>query len=80
MDWEGPDALEAHNAIPTTTPTPVKKQPSPEPTPKKEQEAEESMDDSSGDEYVAESMKPKLKVRLVSCSLCLPLLMGCGCF
>lgn len=78
MDWEGLEALEARNATPATTPVPVKKQPSPEPTPKKEPEAEESTDDDSGDEYVAENVKPKLKVCLATRLLLVPLLTCCA--
>lgn len=82
MDWEGPEALEALEAryvAPMETTTLAKKQSSPEPVAKKEPDAEESTDDDSGDEYVAESTKPKLKVRIVGCPICLPLLMRCGC-
>ncbi|GJE91188.1 hypothetical protein PsYK624_073370 [Phanerochaete sordida] len=63
MDWEGPEALEDRNATPAPTAVRVKKQPSPAPTPKKESEPEESTNDESGDDFVAESVKARPKRR-----------------
>ena len=63
MEWEGPDALEPRDAAPAATSATITKQVSIEQPVKHESEADVSSDDGSEDEYVAEDVKTKPKVR-----------------